>query len=299
MRPKIRAESASVGTVAARPMAVALLLLGAASAACSALFPAPVAQQGADGAAVADDDGQLGATADAATPDAANPDTATPDTASPDTATPDTASPDTATPDTACSCPSNEVMRDGPCVPNPMIGCTLPCLGKAPSACPSQSVCDEAAAHQPCAPDQPAPACVPQQAMGFSPGDLRIQPTTATVGQEVTVLAMGGDFYIGALMWWMRIGGEGVMGNEYDAHCVLSAKFTPKAAGVYPIEVGYGGAPQERMNQGWTLAGFLAVGDVALGVQPGFACSANDTCASGGDWTCGCTAGRCACSKAP
>lgn len=273
------AHAASAGSTRLRAL-LAALVCAVAAVGCSALFPTPTSSQAADDGAVANDGGTLGDTGDATDP-AASADTAT---------AADTAS---------CSCPSGQVMRDGACVPNPLIGCTLPCLGKAPSACPSQSVCDEEAAHQPCATDQFAPACVPQSAMGFPAGDLRIQPTQAAVGQEIELHALGGEFYIGALMWWVRIGGEVVMGNEYEARCDLTTKYTPKAAGVLAVEVGYGGGPGNDMNQGWTLAGFLAVGDVALGVQPGMVCGAGDTCAVGGDWTCGCVSGRCACDKAP
>ena len=265
-----------------------LLSLGglAATSACSTLFPAPQPQQIADSGGPQDDGGDLG-------------DAATADSAAADSATADSATADSTAPDASCSCPESQVMRDGACVPNPLIGCTLPCLGKAPSACPSQSVCDEAAAHQPCAPELVAPACVPQQAMGFAAGDLRISPATAQVGETVVLHARGGDFYIGALMWWMRVGDEVIQGNEYEAKCDLTGTFSASVAGVYPVEVGYGGGSDQGMNQGWTLAGFLAVGDVSLGIQPGFACATGDTCASGGAWGCGCQNGRCACNKAP
>jgi hypothetical protein len=105
---------------------------------------------------------------------------------------------------------------------------------------------------------------------------------------------LGGDFYIGALMWWLRAGAKTAPADETSARCELGADWSPPAEGVFAVEVGYGGGPT-GLNQGWSLAGFVVVGPQVLGRQPGEACDAAAVCQSAGGWTCTCLGGSCAC----
>ncbi len=258
------------------------LLAGLAS--CDRVFPEPgTATAVAD--VVVDSVQGLDANADAA------------EVAAADVAVADSADSADTTPD--CSCPIGQVMRVGACVPTPELGCGQTCVSKAMSACSAQAICDLEAAHVPCQPEVAQPTCVPGQAMGFGEDALRLQPTAVAAGAEVKFEVRGGDYYIGAMMWWMRVGDEASLADEYGPRCVLKGKWKAKEAGVFPVMVGYGGGPADAMHTGWSLAGFVGVGGVPVGVQPGFVCSAAAPCQSGGGWTCGCTAGRCHCLPPP
>ncbi len=262
--------------------------LGAAS--CDRAFPEPATAAAAADAVVDADTGPVASAEDVAVPDS-GPDAAAPD-GGPDAADAIDAAPD-------CTCPIGQVMRVGACVPTPELGCGPTCVAKSMSACPAQASCDQEAAHQPCQPDVAQPTCVPGQAMGFGQDALRLQPTAVAAGAEVDFEVRGGDYHIGALMWWMRVGDEASLADEYGPRCVLRGKWKAKEAGVFPVMVGYGGGAGDAMNKGWSLAGFVGVGGAPVGVQPGFVCSAASPCQSGGGWSCGCTAGRCQCEPPP
>ncbi len=263
------------GTEHAACIALAWLFAG-----CSALFPEP-------NAVTAGADASIGA------------DATLQDTTSADTSTTDAVADSATAPDTACTCPTGQVRRVGACVPTFDLGCGLPCIGKAPSACPAQSICDEAAAQIPCQPEIPAAACVPGVAMQFTAGSLRVEPSTVAVGETVTLTVRGARFYIGALMWWVRVGDETLQAIEYETDCTLTASFSPQQAGIYPVTAFYGGG-EEPTPPSAALAGFVRVGEgPAPLAQPGQACDADAACQSGGGFDCACTNGRCACSTAP
>ncbi|MEY3015444.1 MAG: hypothetical protein RIT45_4179 [Pseudomonadota bacterium] len=261
----------------------ATLAIGASAAGCSALFPAPApAAAGADAALVAD-----AALQDVPTDAAAQ----TPDA--------DTTPPDAAADADVCSCPTGQVRKVGACVPTFDLGCGLPCIGKAPSACPSQSICDEAAAELPCQPDVPAAACVPASAMQFTPGSLRVEPDSVSVGETVTLTVRGARFSIGALMWWLRVGDATLQAIEYESDCTLTASYSPNDAGLFPVLAFYGGG-EEPPPPAAALAGFVRVGEGPPPLaQPGESCVADADCQSGGPFECVCASGRCGCSSAP
>lgn len=253
------------------PMAT-VALLAAGLLGCDTLFPAPGLVEGpAD--AVLQSDGSLGADADASE-DSADA--------------------------TSCSCPLGQVMHAGPCVPTYQLGCGPGCEGKARSACPSEAICDETAAHVPCDPATPAAACVPSQAMQIGAGALRVTPRTVAIGETVELRVQGAHYYIGALMWWVRADQEVLTANEYELQCTLKAPWTPTKAGVVPIYAYYGGPPPDQPHPGWGFAGFVRVGDgPALRGQPGEACSVDADCEATAAVPCACSTGRCACSTSP
>lgn len=267
--------------------------IAVASAGCSALFPAPATTSRADAAATGVD-GQIAAGGDAPADTSVAVDA--PSAADADAAA--DVSDAAADAGGSCLCPEGQVVRVGACVPTFDLGCGPACVAKAPSACPGQGVCDELAAHVPCAPASPAATCVPGQGMSFEPGALRVAPTTATAGVATTLRVRGGTFYIGALMWWVRVAGTSLQGDEYSKSCELSASWTPKTAGIYAVQAGYGGG-EATGSHGWALAGFVRVGPGGLLGQPGTVCASDTACQSGDGFACGCVAGRCQCAPSP
>lgn len=205
-------------------------------------------------------------------------------------------------PDQGCTCPSDKVMTVGACVPTDQLyACVTSCDVKAWESCPPDQRCDPWAASTSCYSAQALPACVPEPAMGFDSGTLRIAPTSGNAADEVTVSIEGGSFYVGALSWFARVaGGEGVfLDGAEGGPCRAKFTFTPPGPGLHPVEVSYGDGGG---SHGWVLAGFyLASGGIppTAMAQPGLRCSSALPCAMASPYICSCIQGRCRCNEAP
>lgn len=270
--------------------AVAIL---AALSGCDTLFPGKVTA-GADAATVnAMQDAII--VGDAGAGDATSSDSQSEDAQDKEAQDKDAAVVDSADAAPSCACAATEVYLDGACVPNGLLGCGKGCLAKAPSACPAQGVCDANAAHLPCQPNEAAAACVPQLTMDPIVGDMRLQPTHINVGEKAAIVVEGGAFYVGALMWWLRMGGVGVMATEWQTKCTLTADWQPTSAGLYAVEAFYAGSGDGGDGHGISLAGYIRVGPGADGAQPGMACGTSKPCLTGDGWSCACASIRCEC----
>jgi len=197
-----------------------------------------------------------------------------------------------------CYCKPGEVWRRSSCVPTVELGCGPTCDPADPTSCPTGRTCDQWAAAPCCMCSAAVPACVPTASTGPIAGPLRIQPTSGTAGQPVTITVEGASFYIGALFYMIRMDQDEKMDMSGSKPCSVSATFTPPTPGVHVVEVSQygGGAP-------WVLAGFYVAsgGMVPMPtIQPGYPCKANPApgdpaCLQGGAYACACVSGRCQC----
>lgn len=131
--------------------------------------------------------------------------------------------------------------------------------------------------------------------MGFAPGSLRVSPAQVTSGEPTKLTIQGGMFYIGALFWIVKAGGDDIGPVNEGASCSISTPWTPKSSGVVPVLAYYGS--EDKGWPGGELAGFVAVDGPDPGRQPGQTCSASQACAQASPWQCDCVLGRCACKK--
>ncbi len=224
-------------------------------------------------------------------------DTATDTATVADTATaPDTAK-DTGTP---CNCKPGDLWLHGPCVPTTKLGCAAvkTCTpGSCPGASQGKAVCDGTAASPACIASSLLPVCVKGPGMAFEPGSLRVFPTKASVGEQVKLTIQGGMFYIGALFWLVAVDGSPLSQVVEGKTCTVSATWTPKKKGLFPITAYYGTPDKGPGTINGTLAGFVSVGGPDAGTQPGQPCTSSAACAQAPPWACACVSGRCACTK--
>lgn len=195
-----------------------------------------------------------------------------------------------------CTCQPGEVWQMSNCVATKNLGCGPTCDPNDPTSCGlsgMNQVCDPFAAAPCCYCSAAVPACVKGPAMEFEPGELRLYPTSGTAGQSVTLTVDGGTFYIGALIWQMKLGNTVGTNTTHSGSCTLKASFIPSIPGIYPVEVTY-------MGHGDSLAGFFTASGGVISppmVQPGYPCTAASTCAQASPYSCSCVQGRCSCTK--
>jgi len=191
----------------------------------------------------------------------------------------------------SCICKPGQVWLFSSCVPTYKLGCGATCKATDPKSCPLGWRCDPCAATTSCMGSSCRPACVPETAMGFPPSTLRISPTHGIAGKEVALTVEGGEFYVGAIFWLVQLGKEKPVQVNHGGKCLVVAKVTPPAPGIYPVLVGYGGKPT-------VLAGFYLASAGVIPpktVQPGYPCTSQSTCAQTAPYSCKCVAGRCSC----
>ncbi len=189
-----------------------------------------------------------------------------------------------------CNCKAPQVWRRGACVPTEKLGCGPTCTK---GSCAKNEKCDPCAAAPSCSASSCRPACVPNMAMGFAGGSLRVSPTQGVAGKVVTLNVSGGAFYIGAMFWLMNLGT--IQNNvKHVGTCTVTATFVPPKPGLYPVTVRYanGSTP--------ALAGFYLASGGSIPpatAQPGYPCSASLKCAQAKPYSCSCVKGRCKCTK--
>ena len=202
--------------------------------------------------------------------------------------------------DGACTCGTGQALLVGPCAPTYQLhSCSPTCDPDQDDPClgaPARR-CDRWAASSSCRSHTALPACVPTAGMAFSPGVLRIEPSTGIAGRSATITVQGGHLYIGALFWRVRVGTGPRVGLESDGGCSASFTFTVPQPGVYPVEVNYGVGDEE---DNWSLAGFYTASAGVLAedmAQPGQLCGGATRCSSAAPYRCSCVASRCSCEK--
>ncbi|MCB9558421.1 MAG: hypothetical protein H6707_20060 [Deltaproteobacteria bacterium] len=196
-------------------------------------------------------------------------------------------------------CLPNQVCNTDSCTPLRLQGCQAPC-DPANDTCPLGFRCDPCAGASCCNCRDCRPACVRANSGPHThePGDLYIDPTSGPAGAPVNIRVQGGQFYIGALWWAIRLGeGPWIAASEDSGNCLITATITPSKPGIYPVEVTYGPSTQPGAPRG-TLAGFFVATSGVLAaplLQPGARCSLQDSCAQAHPYRCSCQSGRCAC----
>ncbi|MCK5796351.1 MAG: hypothetical protein KAI47_04155 [Deltaproteobacteria bacterium] len=209
-----------------------------------------------------------------------------------------------------CFCPNlSDVQLIGACVPTrDLTTCVPSCDPNDPKTCPGAQytdICDPNAATPNCITSSTRPACVPGPKDFFSPGTLRIQPTTGKAGSSVKLTISGGKLQDhGPNSWRGRMGQTKpsiVSLNSTWGSCVYHVTLVPPAPGIYAVEIatglsGGGGGGSST----WSLAGFYgASGGVPFKptAQPGEVCSSQMPCAEAPPYQCACLQGRCACKR--